>query len=349
MTETGAVRPARSARLAILVDGQLDPFTAKTAVGLLRYRACEVVAVIDRPHAGADLQSLVGTGAGVAIVESVTAARPLKPTALVVGVVTAGGRLPDRLRPAVLEAINAGLDVVAGLHQRLADDRAFAAAAANSGVVLHDVRHTDRTFDIAARRAIGTRAHRVLTVGSDCNVGKMVTALELARTLCDRGLDARPVATGQTGVLITGAGVCVDAVVSDFVAGAAEAITLDQGDADVVVVEGQGALLHPGFSGVTLGLMHGVLPDSMVLVHQPRRTRFRRTDVPLPPLPEVIALHESIMRPLHASRVVGVALNCAGMTETEARREIERVEDLTHRPTTDCIRFGSAVLADAIV
>ncbi len=335
-------------RLLVLAEGHLDPFSAKTAVGLLRFRPHDVVAVVDRASAGGDLPSLVGAGRGIPIVENVAAALPLNPAAMVIGVATSGGVLPAPMREAIIDALDAGVDVVSGLHNRLADDNAFVDAAKKSGARVHDIRHPDRTFEIAARRALATRARRVLTVGTDCNVGKMVASLELARGLRDRGIDVRMAATGQTGILITGSGVCVDAVASDFIAGAAETLVVDQGGADVVIVEGQGALTHPGFSGVTLGLMHGALPDSMVLVHEPRRKCFRRTDVPLPPLTELIALHEAIMQPLHPSRVVGVALNCHGMTETEARREIERVENDVSLPTTDCVMFCVNPLLDAV-
>lgn len=334
--------------MLIMADGYLDVFQGKTAMGLLRYHGEHVVAILNREHAGGDLEALLGIGSGIPIVGSVAEAKAFEPDSFVIGVATSGGGLPPGWRPDVRAALEAGLDVVSGLHERLTDDREMAAAATASGGHIHDLRHCDESFDIGSGRARHTSARRILTIGSDCNVGKMVVTVELAHALRQRGWNAPMVATGQTGIMVCGEGVCVDALVSDFVAGAAEAMVLKHADADAVVVEGQGALLHPGFSGVTLGLMHGVLPDLMVLVHQPGRACFRRTDIPIPPLRELIAMHESIMRPLHASKVAAVALNCYGVDDGVAKRLVAETEREVGLPVTDCLRFGADVLADAV-
>ena len=338
-----------NARLLLLADPGApgDVFSAKTAVGLLRYRTESVVAVLASSDAGPDAEDLFGTGGGIPIVESVAAALALQPTTLVVGVATTGGLLPTDMRASVKSALAAGLDVVNGLHEQMSEDAEFRAAAERTGARIRDIRRSDRTFPVASGRAMQTTARRVLTVGSDGNVGKMVASLEITRALERRGSDARFVATGQTGMMISGGGVCVDGVLSDFIAGAAEQIVLEQADADVVVVEGQGSIVHPGFSGVTLGLMHGVLPDRMILVHRAGRRCFRRTNIPIPPLAELIILHEQVLAPLHPSRVTAVALNCHGMTDDQAKRAIKAVEDEVQLPTTDCLRFGADLLADA--
>ncbi len=337
-----------SGRMLIMADGCLDIFTAKTAVGLLRYRRDRVVAVLDRQHSGQDLGSLVSAGSGIPIVASVAEALALRPTTFVIGAATAGGRLPAGWRAEILAALQAGLDVVNGLHERLSGDVALLEAAGRSGARIIDIRRGEQDFPVAAGRALGTRAHRILTVGTDCNVGKMVVSLELVRELRDRGCEAEMVATGQTGVLIEGSGVCIDAVLSDFIAGAAESLVCERGDSELVVVEGQGSILHPSFSGVAVGLMHGVMPDSMILCHAVGRTSFRGTNMAIPPLEEVIALYEALMKPLHPSKVVGLALNCHGLSDKQAKQRVREVQREVQLPTTDCVRFGAGVLADAV-
>ncbi len=209
---------------------------------------------------------------------------------------------------------------------------------------------------MATGRAREVGALRVLTVGTDCNVGKMSVAMEVVRKLRERGLRAEFAATGQTGIMIEGRGIAVDAVVSDFVAGAAERLILGADPAaDVIVVEGQGALLHPGYSGVTLGLMHGALPQALILCTKPERGTIYGGDydwVEIPPLDVVVRLHEDAMawvRPSQGVRVVAIACNTHGQTEDEARREVDRAEELTGLPATDPIRFGPAKLADALL
>jgi uncharacterized NAD-dependent epimerase/dehydratase family protein len=189
----------------------------------------------------------------------------------------------------------------------------------------------------------------VLTVGTDSNLGKRLTALELTRALQARGVRAEFLATGQTGVIITGGGLVVDAVLSDFVSGAVEDAVLARGDAEVLVVEGQGALMHPSYSAVTLGLLHGAVPDRMVLCHHPARTRFRNVDMPMPSLPEYVRLYEAVLRPIHPGRIVGVALNCHGMTEAAYRDALRRTRSETGLPAVDCIRDGAEILVDAVL
>jgi len=338
-------------RLLIIAEGRLDLFAAKTAVSLLRYCPDEVVAVVDSQHAGGDLTSLVGTGAGVPIVPDVAAALPLKPDHLVIGVALPGGVLPPAWRSAILEALRNGMDVLNGMHTALADDERLAACATECGRRLYDLRHVTREYPVGLARAVGTRAKRVLTVGSDCNVGKMVASLEIVRDLCGRDRPARMIATGQTGVLITGHGEVIDAVKSDFVAGAVEMLLLaeDARGEEFLVVEGQGSILHPGFSGVTLGLMHGTLPDAMILCHAPARTTMRHTQIPVPPLPELVRLHEELLAPIHPCRVVGVALNCFGMSPAQTAETIERTQQETGLPATDCLGAGVEPLTDALL
>lgn len=335
-------------RICILTDGYLDVFSAKTAVGLLRYCPDEVVAVLDRAHADGNLEDIVGVGAGVPIVDSVRSALRHQPDRLVLGAAIPGGRLPDAWRAIIRAALAAGLDVVNGLHTRLNDDAELARCAADAGRKLWDVRACPGVSTVGTGKARQTRAKRILTVGTDCNLGKRLTAMELVGELARRGLRAEFVPTGQTGVMIRGSGVVIDALPVDFVSGAVEAAVLEHRDADYVVVEGQGALLHPSYSAVTMGLLHGVLPDFLVLCHAPTRRHMRHTDIPIPPLDEVVRLHQAVLQPIHPPSVVGVALNCYGMSEKRFRQVLNQVRTLTGLPVVDPVRTGVADLADAV-
>lgn len=256
-------------RLAILAEGAFEPLGAKTAVGVLRYRPGEVAAVVDSTRAGRTAAECVGCGGAVPVVASVAAAAAHGADSLLIGIAPQGGTLPPPWRAAVLDALARGWDVLSGLHAFLADDAEFAAAAARGGGALLDVRRPPAERPVAAGRAAEVPALVVLTVGTDCNVGKMTAALEIAGALRARGVRAAFVATGQTGIVIADRGAPVDAVAADFVAGVTERLVLEAArDADVVLVEGQGSLFHPAFSGVTLGLLHGACPAALVLCDQ---------------------------------------------------------------------------------
>jgi len=194
----------------------------------------------------------------------------------------------------------------------------------------------------------------VLTVGTDCNVGKMTAQLQLTRRLNERGIRTRFVATGQTGIMIEGWGIAVDAVVADFVAGAAERLVLEGArNADVVLVEGQGSINHPGYSGVTLGLMHGSCPDALILCHQCTREYigdYREAAwLRIPPLTEYIRLYETIGSAVHPTKVIGISLNTYDMTDGDARRACEAAARDTGLPATDPVRFDPTPLVDAVV
>jgi len=340
---------AHARRICILADGKLDVFTAKTALGLLRYCPGEVVALIDRQHAGQDLCKLVGTGAGVPIVDGIAAATAYKPNQLVIGVALPGGVLPAAYRAFILDGLHAGMDIVNGLHTRLTDDDEILELAAQLGRTLWDVRNPPKIDHVGTGKARQTRAKRVLTVGTDCNLGKRVTASELVAEMHRRGIRAEFVPTGQTGAMIVGEGVAIDAVISDFMTGYVEDAVLAKGDADFVVVEGQGALTHPSYSGVTLGLMHGALPDYFVLCHAPAREFMRHTDVRVSSPAEMIRLTEMMLAPIHPSRCVGISLNCHGMDDAAAATARADAARATGLPVVDSLRTGVGPLVDALV
>ena len=335
-------------RIAILASGRLDAFTAKTAAGVIRYRHDEVVGVIDPDHAGQDLATLIGVGKGIPIVASLGELATHRPDMLLIGVATPGGALPEAWRPVLREAIEQQMEVVNGLHTFLADDPTLSDLAAQHGARLVDVRRPPEVTGVGMARARDVPSRIVLTVGSDCNVGKKIAAIEIARELARRGRDAIFLPTGQTGVMITGRGIAIDRIISDFVSGAVEQMILDHAEHAWLIVEGQGGLFHPSYSGVTLSLMHGACPAAMVLCHQPSRQCLRHTDLPIPPLGRLVELHEAVMQPVRSSKVVGAALNCVDASDEETTDAVQASHATLGLPVTDVIRHGAGPLVDAL-
>jgi uncharacterized NAD-dependent epimerase/dehydratase family protein len=337
-------------RFLILAEENFGPLTSKTANACIRYAASEVVAVLDSTRVGQTAQHVLGFGGNIPVVASFDEGMTRQPKALLIGIAPAGGQFPDAWRPIVNDALRAGLDVWSGLHTMLGDDAEFAAHAAASGALIRDLRRPPADLDVSYGRVRDTHATIVLTVGTDCNIGKMTTQLQVRDAVRALGPRVNFAATGQTGILIEGRGIGVDAVVADFIAGAAERLTLEAAeDADIVLVEGQGSLIHPAYSGVTLGLMHGALPHAMVLCAQPSRTTINRNPwVPIPPLLDMIRLYEQSMRHLRASPVIAIALNTYDMSDDDARAAIDQVQSETGLPTTDAVRYDPAPIAQAI-
>lgn len=336
-------------RMVVLTEGHLGVFSAKTAVCLIRHCPDEVVAVLDCEHVGADVQSVLGVKNHVPVLATVQETLHYQPDTLVIGVAPQGGQLPRTWRRHILEAIHAGMNVHSGLHVYLNDDAEFAQAAREKGVSLWDVRRPPEQLPVARGRAKTTRALRILTIGTDCNVGKMVASLEVANGLKARGADARFIATGQTGIMVSGYGIAIDRTISDFTAGAAEQMMMEHADADVLVVEGQGALLHPGFSGVTLGLLHGTLPDGVIVVHHPGREHMRGNQEAVAPISTHIDLCTRLCAPLHPTRVIGVAINGFGLSDEAFDAECQRASTETGLPVCDVIRQGVDTLVDAVL
>jgi uncharacterized NAD-dependent epimerase/dehydratase family protein len=259
---------------------------------------------------------------------------------LVIGVASIGGRLPEAWEPALVAALEAGLDLVSGMHSRLTSRPALAQTAAKLGRSLHDVRHPRQEFLVGTGKKRTGR--RLLTVGTDCALGKKYTALAIARAMAARGHAVDFRATGQTGIMIAGDGVAVDAVVADFIAGAAETLSPDAAPEHWDIIEGQGALFHPGYAGVTLGLLHGSQPDALILCHDPARTAI--SDYPwaaIPPLGEAMRLYLEAARITNAdARFVAISLNTSALPESEARALAERTQREHGLPVLDPMRFG---------
>jgi uncharacterized NAD-dependent epimerase/dehydratase family protein len=335
-------------RYLILGEGfSGDQHYGKTLWGVLRYRPDEVVAILDSARAGE-------TTEGVPVVATVEEALAVEPDTALVGVATQGGRFPPAWIDLLRSCIVHGLDVENGLHVFLADDPELRELAARHGVELRDLRRPPPDLSTATGANLDVPATIVLTVGSDCAIGKMTVALELDLEARRRGLRSQFVPTGQTGMAIAGWGLAVDAVVADFVAGAAERLVLE-GHArggDLLWVEGQGALLHPVYSGVTLGLYHGSAPHLLVLCHEAGRSEIEGAGGgphPIPPLRELVELHESIALPARPARVAAVALNTRRLDEQAAEAAIAAAERETGRHAGDPVRFGAAGMVDAVL
>jgi uncharacterized NAD-dependent epimerase/dehydratase family protein len=333
-------------RLLILAEGfSGDPHYGKTARGVLAYGERPVVALLDSERAGEE-QS------GVPIVATVEEAMGYEPTTALVGVATAGGRFPPAWRELLGQAISSGLDIENGLHQFLADDDELSALARAYGVELRDLRRPPAGLNVPTGRNLELPTRNVLTVGSDCAIGKMTVSLELDRAAQRRGLASRFVPTGQTGIAIAGWGIAVDAVVSDFLAGAAEQLLVEghERGGELLWVEGQGALTHPAYSGVTLGLIHGSAPHALVLCHQAGTSEVEGyPGHPLLPLPELVELHERISLPARKANVAAIALNTRTLGEAEARAAVEQAAAETGLPADDPVRFGADRLLDAVL
>ncbi len=266
---------------------------------------------------------------------------------MIVGVVNAGGVLPDHWVDVIVQAIEAGFDVASGLHTRLASKPAIREAAERHGRQLFDVRHTDMTF--ATGKGTKRPGLRLLTVGTDCSAGKKYTALALEREMRARGLDADFRATGQTGVFISGRGVAIDAVVADFISGAVEWLSPDAAPAHWDVIEGQGSLFHPSFAGVSLGLLHGAQPDAFVICHEPTRTRMRGVQHPLPTIQQVIDLTVTCGQLTNpAIRPVGISINTQALDEAAARAYLDETARAHDLPATDPVRFGVGPIVDRL-
>ena len=340
-------------RHLIIADGDFGPMTSKTANSIIRYHPERTVAVLDRQHAGSTVQDVLGFGGAIPVVGTMREGLALKPSAVLIGIAPKGGQLPAEWRGWLGEALDAGCDIWNGLHSFLAEDPTLVTKARAQGRTLHDLRRPPADLPIASGLAKSLDPLVVLTVGTDCNVGKMTAQLQLTRKLVERGIRTRFVPTGQTGIMIEGWGIAVDAVVADFIAGAAEQVTVEGSrNADVVLVEGQGSINHPGYSGVTLGLMHGSCPDAMILCHQSSREfigDYREAAwLRIPPLAEYIRLYESIGAAVHPTRVIGISLNTYDLAEDAARRACEAASRETGLPATDPVRFDATPLVQAV-
>lgn len=342
-----------SERLAIFAEGLFAKHTGKTAHGVIRYGNREVVAVIDSTAAGRTAAEVEPFALRpVPIVATLDEALERGADTLLIGVAPPGGKLDPAWRPALLAALEAGLSIEAGLHTQLNADPELREAAGRHGVALRDLREAPDDLTVPEGPHSRSDSVRVVhSVGSDTVIGKKVVTLELDRAARERGLRSVYVPTGQTGVAIAGWGIAVDHVISDYVAGAGERLVREGSErGDLLFVEGQGALFHPAYSGVTLGLLHGSAPDLLVLVHKPNATHNRNyPSLPIPPLNELIAAYEAVTAHVRPARVAALALNTSDLGEDEARAAIAEAERETGLPADDVVRFGADRVLDAVL
>lgn len=341
----GAADPVdRSARLAASEAAPLGPYLlflgdtvergyAKTAFGLRDWAPDRCIGELALP--------------GATVTTGIPQLRPVEAyacgaRALLIGVASPGGSIPQHWVPSLLDALGAGLDIVSGMHARLADIPQLASAAKALNRRLVDVRVPPANIPIATGKPRSGK--RLLTVGTDCALGKKYTALSIARGLQGRGFDVTFRATGQTGIMIAGSGIPIDAVVSDFIAGAAEMLSPAADPDHIDVIEGQGSLFHPAYAAVSLGLLHGSQPDMFIVCHEPGRTHvLGYPDFSVPTVEEVISLtlaQGGLTNP--AIRCVGVSLNTSGIADDEADRLIASESDRLGLPVTDPLRGGPA-------
>ena len=305
-----------------------DALAAKVAYGIRDWRPDASVGQLRMEGCRADLGLMDMTVAEAAEAGAKT---------LVIGVANRGGVISDKWKAVLIEALGAGMDLAAGLHNRLGDEPDLVEAARANGRRLHDVRVPDRKYPIADGKR--RRGKRLLTVGTDCSCGKMYATLAIEKAMQEKGFNADFRATGQTGILIEGEGVPLDAVVADFMAGSVEWLTPENDDDHWDVIEGQGSLFHPSFSGVTLALIHGAQADALILCHEPTRTHLR--GLPHYAVPSLEELRETVL-------MTGCAVNTAALSHDEADAYLADLEQRMGLPAVDPYRHGAARLVEAL-
>ena len=336
-----------SRKLILLTEGHSNPHTAKTACSILRYRPEEVVAVLDSTQVGKPCEEVLGTGAGIPFVSNLDEAA--EANTLLIGIAPPGGQIPEAWRVVILGAIERGMDVISGLHDFISEDEEFAKAAAEKQVSIVDVRKNDFQ-KIARRPPFREGCLRIHTVGHDCSVGKMVTAIEITNALKASGHDAKFLATGQTGIMIEGDGYPIDRIIADFVSGAAEDLLIQNQHHDILVFEGQGSLVHPSYSAVTLGLLHGCQPHALILCYEVGRETITGVEpLAIPPLSRIRELNETMAGLYQPCPVIGVSMNSRRVSPAAAEEERARVEEELNLPVCDVFRDGSEKLRDAVL
>ncbi|MDP7653887.1 MAG: DUF1611 domain-containing protein [Candidatus Marinimicrobia bacterium] len=336
-------------KYAILAEGAFDYILSKTGNAIIRYRPEEVACVVDSKTAGKTAAEVLGIGDDIPVVASLQDALQYDPNAVLIGTAPPGGQLPQSWREMILMAIENRLDVVAGLHSFLSDDIEFSDLASKKGVHIWDLRKPPDPLPFSKGSWQTRKTPVLLTVGSDCDTGKMTAAWELKRELDLRGVKATFVGTGQTGILLGGFGVPVDAVVSDFVAGAIEAeVDKAAQDSDIVIVEGQGSVTHMAYSGVTVGLLHGCMPEMLLMCHEPDR-KLDTFGYPMTPFHLVLEIYLKLLEPFRPTELVGISLMTPLFDETTAVERVKEYEEKFQVPTTDPVRNDMSTIAENVI
>ncbi len=340
-----------TSRIAVLLHGGLKGAQGKTGLALIRYRPNQIAVAIDQDATGESLAALTGIPVNIPVVGSIAEALEYKPDWLAIGIAPSGGVLPEAWLSEVELAVANGLSIANGLHTKMATLPQLQIAL-KPGQIIWDMRQEPPGLKVGTGAARSLKAKRVLFVGTDMSVGKMSAALEMARSASAQGIKTKFLGTGQAGIMIAGSGVPLDAVRVDFAAGAIEQIVMQAGDDyDLLLVEGQGSLLHPS-STANLPLMRGAQPTDLILVHRAGQTSIRNfPNIPIPSLPDVIALYESLAYAAGAfapAKVVGIALNTGHLDQVAADQAIAEVRSNTGLPCTDVVRYSGGLVVEAI-
>ena len=337
------------ARFAILVESQFNFLYAKTCNAMLRYKPDEVVCCIDSTNANKTTNEVMKIGGDTPIVQNIESALQYNPDTLLIGIATEGGYFPNNMRLAVSNAINNGLNVVCGLHDFLGDDPTLSSSAKQHNVTITDLRKPPEPLPFTKGSWLNRKTPVLLTVGTDCDTGKMTASWEIKNKLKERGVNAAFVGTGQTGILLGETGVAVDAVVSDFITGVVEAeIDKVADNCDLIIVEGQGSITHMAYSGVTLGLMHGAMPDMLIMCHEPART-IDTFNYPVQPLQNVLNLNLDLMAAFKPCRYAGISLITYSESDESAQETVRAYNHKYKIPADDLVRFSGREIIDNII
>lgn len=336
-------------KYAILAEGAFDYILSKTGNAIIRYHPEQVACVVDSKTAGKTAADVLGIGEEIPVVATLQDAFQYGPNAVLIGTAPPGGRLRDSWRSMIRLAIENRLDVVAGLHSFLSDDIEFRKLAEEKGVHIRDLRKPPNPLPFSKGSWQTRKTPVLLTVGTDCDTGKMTAAWELKQELNTRDIIAAFVGTGQTGILLGGFGVAVDAVVSDFVAGAIETeVDKAAEESDIVIVEGQGSVTHMAYSGVTVGLLHGCMPEMILLCHEPDR-KLDTFDYPMASFDMILNLYLKLVEPFRPTELMGISLMTSLLDDATAARKVSEYEEHFNVPVSDPIRFGMDRIAENIV
>jgi uncharacterized NAD-dependent epimerase/dehydratase family protein len=349
-------------RAALLVEGARDVFHAKTAIALLRYKKESVSYLVDATKAGQTANDIFKLGEDLPVVASIENVVD-EIDSLIICLMLPEGKIPATWVEQILIALKNGIDIINPLHIDFAKLSEIANGVGgehiesspqitrfnNTSAVVHNIRIPPDDLELFSYKVLRTKAKRVLTVGSDCNIGKMLTTLELDKFARKQGVNSAFVATGQISTLIKGSGIAIDRVISDFMPGATERLILEEADRDLVLVEGQGSIFQPIYSGVTMGLLHGTAPNAMVMCHVPTRQHLRYSDIEIPDFKKMIRMHEEIASIICPSKVVGISLNCHDLDDKTAKEVVESYQDISGLPATDPVKFGIENVYTAMV
>ena len=335
-------------KIVILSHGAFNYIKNKTGNMLIRYRTDEVIALLDRTKSGMTANDELGYGGNIPVLDNFDACIDLEPDTLVIGNASQGGFISDDYRAEVIKAIEFGCDIISGMHHFINDDVEFVQLAEKHNVSLFDLRRPPDPPNFPKGSWHKRKIPVLLIVGTDCDTGKMTTAWEVSERLKSRGRKVEFIGTGQTGILLSGAGVPIDAVKADFMAGEIEhLIDKVSEDTELIIVEGQGALTNQYYAGVTLGLLHGAMPDYMLMTHDPAR-ELDVTDYPMATMRLVMDMHLDLMSNFKKSKFIGINLLTFKLSDEDAKKEIDKVKEEYSMATTDLIRYGSNELIETI-